>query len=149
MLGLVSSLVSVTIDSQLTGLTIQPKAKTYFSFRSSWPLQGKLQNTATQSICSTLILWAVQRFALLALGRAWTLFGSRENSKRGKCSKKPQNPQRPVHALLGAIDFVLRHFRNSSQSSAMPVQCAFRAINSKVIIDNIEPNPLAKISNES
>jgi hypothetical protein len=26
-----------------------------------------------------------QRFALLALGRAWTLFGSRKNSKPEKC----------------------------------------------------------------
>ena len=36
-----------------------------------------------------------------ALGRMWILFGSRENSKPEKCSKMPQNPQRPVHALLG------------------------------------------------
>jgi hypothetical protein len=46
---------------------------------------------------------AAQRFALLALGRAWILFGSRKNSKPEKCSKMPQNPQRPVHALLGAL----------------------------------------------
>ena len=41
-----------------------------------------------------------QRFALPACGRAWILFGSRKNSKRGKCSKMPQNPTRQVHALL-------------------------------------------------
>ena len=35
-----------------------------------------------------------------ALGRAWILFGSRENSKPENYRKKPQNPQRPVHALL-------------------------------------------------
>ena len=33
------------------------------------------------------------------LGRAWTLFGSRKNSKRGECLTRsvPQTPQRPVH----------------------------------------------------
>jgi hypothetical protein len=45
----------------------------------------------------------VQRFALLALGRTEILFGSRKNSKPEKCSKMPQNPQRPVHALLGNL----------------------------------------------
>ena len=55
---------------------------------------------------------AAQRFALLALGRAWTMFGSRKNSKPEKCSKMPQNPQRPVHALLGrfcktVLNFIL------------------------------------------
>jgi len=44
---------------------------------------------------------ATQRLALLALGRAWILFGSRENSKPENYRKMPQNPQRPVHALLG------------------------------------------------
>jgi hypothetical protein len=44
---------------------------------------------------------ASQRFALLALGRAWILFESRKNSKPEKYLKMPQNPQRPVHALLG------------------------------------------------
>src|SRR5512136_1485929 len=34
---------------------------------------------------------AAQRFALLAGGRAWTMFGSRKNSKPEKCSKMPQN----------------------------------------------------------
>jgi hypothetical protein len=43
---------------------------------------------------------AAQRFALLALGRAWTLLGSSINSKPEKCLKMPQNPQRPVHAGL-------------------------------------------------
>ena len=44
---------------------------------------------------------AAQRFALLALGRAWTLLGSRKNSKPEKCSTRsvPQNPQRPVHPI--------------------------------------------------
>jgi len=46
---------------------------------------------------------AAQRIALLALGRAWTLLGSRKNLKPEKCSKMRQNPQRPVHALLGSI----------------------------------------------
>ena len=44
----------------------------------------------------------------VALGRAWTLFGSRKNSKpacpgglsRENCLGCAQNPQRPVHALL-------------------------------------------------
>jgi len=44
-----------------------------------------------------------QRFALLALGRAWTLLGSRKNSKPEKCLKMPQNPTRQVHALLAAF----------------------------------------------
>jgi hypothetical protein len=46
---------------------------------------------------------ASQRFALPACGRAWIRFGSRKNSKRGKCSKMPQNPTRQVHALLGGF----------------------------------------------
>ena len=44
-----------------------------------------------------------QRFALLALGRAWTLLESSINSKPEKCLKMPQNPQRPVHALLDPV----------------------------------------------
>jgi malate synthase len=48
-------------------------------------------------------LEAAERFALPACGRAWILFGSRKNSKRGKCLKMPQNPTRQVHALLGAF----------------------------------------------
>ena len=51
---------------------------------------------------------ATQRFALPACGRAWILFGSRKNSKRGKCPKMPQNPTRQVHALLGG-GFGKRH----------------------------------------
>jgi len=43
------------------------------------------------------------RLALLALGRAWTLLGSGINQKLEKSSKKPQNPQRPVLALLGGF----------------------------------------------
>jgi hypothetical protein len=39
-----------------------------------------------------------------ALGRAWILFGSRKNSKPEKYLKTAQNPQRPVHALLGAVE---------------------------------------------
>jgi len=35
-------------------------------------------------------------------GRGFCL-GSRKNSKRGKCSKMPQNPTRQVHALLGCV----------------------------------------------
>jgi hypothetical protein len=46
---------------------------------------------------------AAERFALLALGRAWILLGSRENSKPEKCLKMPQNPTRQVHALLGTV----------------------------------------------
>ena len=33
---------------------------------------------------------------------AGILFGSRKSSKPEKCSKMPQNPQRPVHTLLGS-----------------------------------------------
>jgi hypothetical protein len=39
-----------------------------------------------------------------ALGRVWTLLGSRKNSKLEKCLKTAQNPQRPVHALLSAAN---------------------------------------------
>jgi hypothetical protein len=46
---------------------------------------------------------AAERFALLALGRAGNLLGSRKNSKLEKCLKMAQNPQRPVHAVLGAV----------------------------------------------
>jgi len=38
---------------------------------------------------------------VLAAGRARTILGNRENSKPDNCSKMPQNPRRPVHALLG------------------------------------------------
>ena len=48
------------------------------------------------------------RFALPACGRAWTLLGSRENSKPEKCLKMRQNPQRPVHALLARSFFEVR-----------------------------------------
>src|SRR5215216_3325209 len=44
-----------------------------------------------------------QRCALLALGRAWTLLESRENSKQGKYLKMLQSPSRPVHAVLGGL----------------------------------------------
>jgi hypothetical protein len=46
---------------------------------------------------------ASQRLALPACGRAWTLLGSRENSKREKCLKMPQSPTRQVHAVLGNL----------------------------------------------
>ena len=45
---------------------------------------------------------SAERFALVVVGRAWILFGSRKNSKPENCSKMPQNPTCPVHALLGA-----------------------------------------------
>jgi len=35
--------------------------------------------------------------------RAWIRFGSRKNSKPENYSKTAQNPQRPVHALLGNL----------------------------------------------
>jgi len=41
-----------------------------------------------------------QRLALLALGRDWILFGSRENSKPEKCLKSRTAPQRAAHAML-------------------------------------------------
>ena len=41
---------------------------------------------------------AAQRLALLALGRAWILFGRR---KKLQARKMPQNPQRQVHDVLG------------------------------------------------
>ena len=44
-----------------------------------------------------------QRFALPACGRAWTMLGSRKNSKPEKCLKMPQNPTRQVHAVLGVF----------------------------------------------
>ena len=62
-----------------------------------------------RSLIETL---AAQRFVFLLLGQAWTLLGSRENSKPERCLKMHQNPQRPVHASLGVVlffsDFVLR-----------------------------------------
>ena len=38
------------------------------------------------------------RFALLVLGRAWTLFESRKNSKPEKCSKTPHAAKRQTPA---------------------------------------------------
>ena len=52
----------------------------------------------------TTISTSAQRFALLAGGRAWTMLGSRENSKPEKCSKMPQNPTCPVHLVMMAGD---------------------------------------------
>jgi len=46
---------------------------------------------------------SVQRFALLAGGRAWKLFGSRKNPKPEKCLKIRTVPTRPVHALLDEL----------------------------------------------
>ncbi len=57
----------------------------------------------SDDLSGAVFCYAAQRFALLALGRAWILFGSRKNSKPEKCLKMPQNPQRPVHALLGTV----------------------------------------------
>jgi len=45
---------------------------------------------------------ASQRFALLALGRAWIMLESRKNSQPEKCLQMATNPQRPVHAVLGS-----------------------------------------------
>jgi len=44
--------------------------------------------------CESAFDFAAQRLALLALGRAWTLFGSRKNSKPEKYSKKPHAAKR-------------------------------------------------------
>ena len=44
-------------------------------------------------------------FPVVAVGRAWILLESRKNSKPEKCSKKPQNPHRPLHALFGGSRF--------------------------------------------
>ena len=49
------------------------------------------------------VVQPAQRFALLALGRAWTLPGSRKNLKPENALRMPQNPQRPVHAVLGGV----------------------------------------------
>ena len=54
---------------------------------------------------------AAQRFALPACGRAWTLLGSRKNSKPEKCLKTAQNPQRPVHTLLGGVSYQIPGIR--------------------------------------
>jgi len=40
---------------------------------------------------------------LPACGRVWTLLGSRKNSKRGKCSKMPQNPTASVHMIIDRL----------------------------------------------
>jgi len=55
------------------------------------------------SYLSSTIPPAAQRFALLALGRAWILFGSRENSKPEKCSKSRTVPTCRLHALFGGV----------------------------------------------
>jgi len=58
---------------------------------------------------------STQRFALLALGQAWTLLGSSINSQPEKCLKIAQNPQRPVHALLGV--FVLKNTLSENKNN--------------------------------
>jgi len=58
---------------------------------------------------------AAQRFALLAGGRAWTMLGSRRNSKPEKCLNMVTNPTCPVHAVLARqddlpmLDIMLHH----------------------------------------
>lgn len=60
--------------------------------------------------CSNFSFSTVLRSRSMALGWAWTLLGSRENLKPEKCLKKSQNPQRPVHALLGGFWNVTKYF---------------------------------------
>jgi hypothetical protein len=50
-------------------------------------LKNKLANQRRIWFCSCFCScsWATQRFALPACGRAWTMLGSRKNSKPEKC----------------------------------------------------------------
>jgi hypothetical protein len=52
-----------------------------------------------------LIHFSAEWFALLAVERAWTMLGSRENSKPEKCLKMATNPTCLAHALLGVFYF--------------------------------------------
>jgi hypothetical protein len=55
------------------------------------------------SYSSKLSKSAAQWFALLALMRAWIVFGSRKITNPEKCLKMQQNPQCPVHVVLGGL----------------------------------------------
>jgi hypothetical protein len=71
---------------------------------------------------------AAQRSALLALGRAWILLGSGKNSKPEKYSKKPQNPQRPVHALLGVrLQALMLDIRSHQNRAKLQFFCPIRS----------------------
>ena len=50
-------------------------------------------------------------FALAAVGRAWILLGSRKNSKPEKCLKKPQTPNRPLHAGVSQLSLSAKSHR--------------------------------------
>jgi hypothetical protein len=54
-------------------------------------------------------------------GRMWIMFGSRENSKREKCSKSRTVPLRPVHALLGVVLFITRCECNNIASALVKI----------------------------
>ena len=69
----------------------------------------KFRFVHTEFLRNTRFTSAIQRFALLALGRAWILFGSRKNSKPEKYLKMGQNPQRRVHHERARLIF---HTRN-------------------------------------
>ncbi len=57
-----------------------------------------------------------QRFALVAVGRAWILLGSRKNSKPENYLKMRQNPHRPLHAVLGGVCFALEPVGENNDS---------------------------------
>jgi hypothetical protein len=48
-------------------------------------------------------LWLTNEDSDLTMRRVWTLLGSRKNLKPENCLKMRQNPQRPMHALLGGV----------------------------------------------
>ena len=76
---------------------------------------------------------AAERFALPACGRAWILLGSRKNSKRGKCSKMPQNPTRQVHALLGGFvqDALINNQNHNQKTDKIIARTLFFSKNQK------------------
>ncbi len=81
---------------------------------------------------------SAQRYALLAAGWAWTMFGSRRNSKPEKCLKTATNPRRPVHVLLGSSIsnsqcghyFLMLALRRTSIPDGNPMTKACSMINS-------------------
>ena len=90
---------TVETDGRLpTGQSLQDAIKTTDAATGDGPIYVMPNSTNHQRLMQVTL-----RFALPACGRAWTMLGSRKNSKRGKCLKMPQNPTRQVHALLGAF----------------------------------------------
>jgi hypothetical protein len=95
--------------------------------KASYFQRKSFSNRQVEIISNTKVdTW--QRFALLALGRAWSMFGSRKKPKQEKCLKMAQNPQRPVHALLGVrLQALMLDIRSHQNRAKLQFFCPIRS----------------------